>query len=166
MWRDVEAEVDLLNFSVVARAAADIIHQAGGSPLTVGVSGGWGTGKSTLVKLIKAELEQSDSWKDGRSPYVIMEFNAWLYQGYEDARQALLQAVSDLLLTEAKKRQKFVDKAFAFAKRVRFLKLARLAAPVLAHAGIGSVAGGPLGTFIGAATGLAKGFSDESNREQ
>lgn len=166
MWHDVEAEVDLLNFSVVARAAADIIHQASGSPLTIGVSGGWGAGKSTLVKLIKAELEKSDSSKDERSPYVIMEFNAWLYQGYEDARQALLQAVSDLLLTEAKKRQTFVDKALAFAKRVRFLKLARMAAPVLVHAGVGSVAGGPLGTFIGAATGLAKGFSDESNREQ
>jgi len=46
------------------------------------------------------------------------------------------------------------------------LKLARLAGPVLAHAGIGSIAGGPLGTFIGAATGLAKGLSDEAKREE
>ena len=100
------------------------------------------------------------------SPYIVMEFNAWLYQGYEDARQALLQAVSDRLLEEAKKRESFVDKAVAVVKRVRLLKLARLAAPVLAHAGIGSIAGGPLGTFIGAATGLVKGLSDEAKREE
>ena len=53
MWHDIEAEVDLLNFGVVARAAADLIRQADGTPLTIGVSGGWGAGKSTLVKLTK-----------------------------------------------------------------------------------------------------------------
>lgn len=166
MWHDIEAEVDLLNFSVVARAAADLIRQADGTPLTLGVSGGWGAGKSTLVKLTKAELEPTGSSAAASSPYIGMEFNAWLYQGYEDARQALLQAVSDRLLAEAKKRETFVEKAVAFAKRVRLLKMARLAAPVLAHAGIGSVAGGPLGAFIGAATGFAKGFSDEAKREE
>ena len=83
-----------------------------------------------------------------------------------DARQALLQAVSDRLVEEAKKRETLVDKALAFAKRVRLLKVARLAAPMLAHAGIGSVAGGPLGAFIGAATGFVQGLSDEAKREE
>lgn len=166
MWHDIEAEVDLLNFGVVARAAADLIRQANGTPLTLGVSGGWGAGKSTLVKLIKAELEPTGASAAASSPYIVMEFNAWLYQGYEDARQALLQAVSDRLLAEAKKRETFVEKAVSFAKRVKLLKMARLAAPMLAHAGIGSVAGGPLGAFIGAATGLAKGFTDEAKREE
>lgn len=166
MWHDIEAEVDLLNFGVVARAAADLIRQTGGTPLTIGVSGGWGAGKSTLVKLTKAELEQLASSGATPDSYIVMEFNAWLYQGYEDARQALLQAVSDRLLEEARKRKGFVDKALALVKRVKLLKLARLAAPVVAHAGIGSVAGGPLGAFIGAATGLAKGISDASDREK
>lgn len=166
MWHDIEAEVDLLNFGVVARAAADLIRQAGGTPLTIGVSGGWGTGKSTLVKLTKAELEQEASSSANSSRFIVMEFNAWLYQGYEDARQALLQAVSDRLVEEAKERETYFDKAVAFAKRVRLLRVARLTAPVLAHAGIGAVAAGPLGAFIGAATGLAKGFSDEANREE
>ena len=101
MWHDIEAEVDLLNFGVVARAAADLIRQAGGTPLTIGVSGGWGAGKSTLVKLTKAELEQGASASSDSSRFIVMEFNAWLYQGYEDARQALLQAVSDRLVVGA-----------------------------------------------------------------
>ena len=166
MWHDIEAEVDLLNFGVVARAAADLIRQAGGTPLTIGVSGGWGAGKSTLVKLTKAELEQGGSSSSDSSRFIVMEFNAWLYQGYEDARQALLQAVSDRLLEEAKKRETYIEKAVAFAKRVKLLKVARLTAPMLAHAGIGAISAGPLGAFIGAATGLAKGFSDEATREE
>jgi predicted KAP-like P-loop ATPase len=167
MWHDIEAEVDLLNFGVVARAAADLIRQAGGAPLTIGVSGGGGAGKSTLVKLIRADLEGGmPEDAPASNAYVVMEFNAWLYQGYEDARQALLQAVSDRLLEEAKKRKTFVEKALDFAKRVRLLKVARLAAPMLMHAGIGSVAAGPLGAFVGAATGLVKGLSDETKREE
>ena len=50
MWHDIEAEVDLLNFGVVARAAADLIRQAGGAPLTIGVSGGWGAGKLRVTR--------------------------------------------------------------------------------------------------------------------
>lgn len=167
MWHDIEADVDLLNFGVVARAAAELIRKTGGAPLTIGVSGGWGAGKSTLVKLTKADLEGSVSNGVGSSSaYVVMEFNAWLYQGYEDARQALLQAVADRLLEEAKERKTVASKALDFAKRVRLLKVARLAGPMLAHAGIGSVAGGPLGAFIGAATGFVKGLSDEAKREE
>lgn len=167
MWQDIEAEVDLLNFGVVARAAADLIRQAGGAPLTIGVSGGWGAGKSTLVKLIKADLEAAEvkgASDSGR--YVVMEFNAWLYQGYEDARQALLQAVSDRLLAEAQKRKTLVDKALDIVKRVRLLKVARVAAPMFTHIGVGSVAGGPIGAFLGAATGLVKGLSDEAKRDE
>ncbi len=72
----------------------------------------------------------------------MMEFNAWLYQGYEDARQALLQAVSDRLVEEATKRKTFVDKAKEFAKRVKLLKVARLVLPVATHVAVGTVAAG------------------------
>jgi hypothetical protein len=41
MWHDIEAEVDLLNFGLVANAAANLIRQAGDTPVTIGISGGW-----------------------------------------------------------------------------------------------------------------------------
>lgn len=41
MWHDIEVEVDLLNFGMVASAAAALIRDAGDTPLTVGVSGDW-----------------------------------------------------------------------------------------------------------------------------
>lgn len=166
MWHDIEAEVDLLNFGLVANAAATLIRDAGDTPLTIGISGGWGAGKSTLVKHVRAHLEAGTK-KDGEeSSYILMEFNAWLYQGYEDARQALLQAVSDRLVEEAKKRKTFLDKALDFAKRVKLLKVGRLAAPVIAHVAVGTVAAGPLGTLFGAVSGLVQGLSDEQKRAE
>jgi len=166
MWHDIEAEVDLLNFGLVANAAANLIKQAGDTPVTIGISGGWGAGKSTLVKLIQAQLAQGTT-KDGKkSPYILMEFNAWLYQGYEDARQALLQAVSDRLVEEATARKTFVDKAVDFAKRVNLLKLGRIAAPVVTHVAVGTVAAGPLGALFGAVSGLVQGFGDEDKRTE
>lgn len=162
MWHDVEAEIDLLNFDLVAKAAAGLIQHAAGSPLTIGVSGGWGAGKSTLVKLVRAQLEASNIQDGKESSYILMEFNAWLYQGYDDARQALLQAVSDRLLEEAKKRKTFVEKALDFAKRVKLLKVGRMVAPVVAHVAVGSIAAGPLGGLFGAVSGLVQGMSDEN----
>lgn len=166
MWHDIESDVDLLNFGLVANAAATLIRDAGESPITIGVSGGWGAGKSTLVKLVRARLEEG-ARKDGtESSYLMMEFNAWLYQGYEDARQALLQAVSDRLVEEATKRKTFVDKAKEFAKRVKLLKVARLVLPVAAHVAVGTVAAGPLGALFGAVSGLVQGLSDDEKRAE
>ncbi len=167
MWHDIEAEVDLLNFGMVASAAAGLIRDARGTPLTIGVSGGWGAGKSTLVKLVKADLEASTQKKDDEhSSYILMEFNAWLYQGYEDARQALLQAVSDRLVEEAKKRETFIEKATDFAKRVKLLKVGRIVAPVITHVAVGTVAAGPLGALFGAVSGLVQGYNDAEKREE
>ena len=135
MWHDIEAEIDLLNFGMVAHAAADLIRGAQGTPLTIGVSGGWGAGKSTLVKLVKADLQANGATQERRPSYVLMEFNAWLYQGYEDARQALLQSVSDRLLEEAECVRRWSTRPWSSASSCSqlgrlaalFLRMSRLA---------------------------------------
>jgi predicted KAP-like P-loop ATPase len=156
MWHDIEAKVDLLNFNLVAEAATQLIRDSGGQPLTIGISGGWGVGKSTLVKMIGATLS-TDSEADKK--YVFLEFNAWLYQGFDDARQALLQAVSDKLIEISKERQTFLDKAIAFRKRIRWLKLGRVAVPAITGMLIGTTLG-PIGALVGAVGGLLKGATD------
>ncbi|UDN29067.1 hypothetical protein LEO80_10845 [Aeromonas caviae] len=57
MWHDNETTVDYLNFGVVADACASLLRQSRGEPISIGVSGGWGAGKSSLVKMIAARLE-------------------------------------------------------------------------------------------------------------
>lgn len=162
MWHDIEAKVDLLNFSLVAQAAAELIRESGGAPITIGVSGGWGVGKSSLVKMVGRELEGD---KDAAKKYVFLEFNAWLYQGFDDARHALLQSVSDRLLEVAKERKTFVDDVVAFARRVKWLKLGRMALPTLVGLVGGGTLGGPVGAVLGAAGGFLKS-TEAADRER
>lgn len=151
MWNDIETTDDLLNYSIIAQTAAQLIKDSDSAPLSVGVSGNWGTGKSSLVKMIGKTLKEEDP--DGKR-FVFLEFNAWLYQGYDDARMALLQSVSDCLTTEAEKRKTGVAKAKDFAKRINWLKIGKLLAPAATGAALGGAIAGPFGAVFGAINGL------------
>ena len=85
MWSDNETELDFRNFTSVADTVAEIVVHAQGSPVSIGVSGAWGVGKSLMIRLIRRSLNRR-----GNKDFIFVEFNAWLYQGYDDARAALL----------------------------------------------------------------------------
>lgn len=127
MWPDNETERDFLNFSGVADTVAEIIVQARGRPISIGVSGAWGIGKSSMIKLTQAALANRPR-QPGEREFIFVEFNAWLYQGYDDARAALMDVIASKLEAEAKKREKAVDKAKDLLKRVNWLRAAKLAA--------------------------------------
>lgn len=157
MWHDIEATEDFLNFEVVARAAANIVLQAGEEPISIGVSGCWGIGKTSLVNMIRNEIQAS-----GSPQYRFINFNAWLYQGYDDARMSLLQIVSDTLIQEAQVKKKGIEKAWAFLKRIKLLRLFSAAAPattgfLFGHATTGSLWGGMTGAI---AAGIANTSSN------
>ncbi len=153
MWNDVETTNDLLNFRVVADTAAQLIRDTGNEPLSIGISGNWGSGKSSLVKMIGKSLNSEAKSEQ----YLFLEFNAWLYQGFDDAKMALLQSVSDMLLEEAYKQKTLTDKAIDLVKRVRWFKVLKLGAPVASGAILGGMIGGPVGAAIGALGSLFKG---------
>lgn len=127
MWPDNETSRDFLNFSGVADTVAEIIIQAQGRPISVGISGSWGIGKSSLIKLTQASLT-SRSRANGDREFLFVEFNAWLYQGYDDARAALMDVIASRLEKEAVARGRAVDKAKALLKRVNWLRAAKLVA--------------------------------------
>jgi predicted KAP-like P-loop ATPase len=124
MWADNETARDFVNFSGVAASTAELIVRAQGRPISIGVSGEWGTGKSSMIQLIEQELYKRER-KEGPKCFVLVKFNAWLYQGYDDARAALLDVIADTLAKEAEARQTAGDKVLEFAKRVRWLRLAK-----------------------------------------
>ena len=127
MWPDNETERDFLNFSGVADTIAEIIVQARGRPISIGVSGSWGIGKSSLIKLTQASLSGRPR-KEGEREFVFVEFNAWLYQGYDDARAALMDVIASQLAQEADARGKSIDKVAKLVKRVNWLRVAKLVA--------------------------------------
>lgn len=125
MWPDNETTRDFLNFSGVADTVAEIIVQARGRPISIGVSGAWGIGKSSMIKLTRESLTRRPK-KEGEREFIFVEFNAWLYQGYDDARAALMDVIATTLEEEAKERGKAVDKVKELVKRVNWLRAAKL----------------------------------------
>lgn len=51
MWSDNETSEDLLGFKVHADLLIDVIRDDTVLPVTVGVFGDWGSGKSSILKL-------------------------------------------------------------------------------------------------------------------
>lgn len=135
MWNDIETTDDYLHFSVVSGTVAELIDESGDNPISIGVSGNWGTGKSSMVKMIGKELEKSN--KAEKTTYIFLEFNAWLYQGYDDAKTALLHSVAKKLSEEMKKRHipesdKTLWKRFQkFTKRINWLQVSKIGLPLL-----------------------------------
>ena len=119
MWSDNETNRDFLNFGCVADTAAEIIIQADGQPLSLGISGGWGTGKSSMLNLISQSLKGREDER-----FLFVEFNAWLYQGFDDARAALMEVIARRLVKHGEVSARGLDKAKGFLSRVNWLRVA------------------------------------------
>ncbi|HEV2691851.1 MAG TPA: P-loop NTPase fold protein [Verrucomicrobiae bacterium] len=127
MWSDNETNKDFLNFRTIADTAAEIIFRTNGKPLSMGISGGWGVGKSSMVKLIRESLHAKFGEK-----FVFVDFNAWLYQGYDDAKAALMEVIGDKLVEHSKEKKAFYEDALEFVRRINFFRAAGLTARVAA----------------------------------
>ncbi len=165
MWQDNETNVDFLNFTGVADTVAEIVARAEGEPISIGVSGAWGVGKSSMINLIRRSLEI----RDEGARFVFVEFNAWLYQGYDDVRAALLEIIACVLKTEAEKRKTAVDKATELLKRVDWLRAIRLTAGTAGALALGLPPVGLIGEVYQQGKGLftsGAGASDVEAMQQ
>lgn len=170
VWSDNETTVDYLNFGVVADACTQLLKQANGVPISVGISGGWGAGKTSLVRMIESRLLQSAT--PGQNTYVVVTFNPWLYQDFEGARSALLQLVGDEVLRLAASNEKLLAKAKRLLKRINLLRLAQLGgeAAVTLYTGVpvGSIgkAIAKVGGFLGLGGDDAEDEEDEKDKDK
>ncbi|WP_237049556.1 KAP family NTPase [Solilutibacter oculi] len=117
-------------------------------------------GKSSLIKLTQASLSSRPRQEVDRE-FVVVEFNAWLYQGYDDARAALMDVIADKLAEEAKKRETAGDKVAEFVKRIRWLRLGKLVATDVAALALGLPPVGVLGGVFNTAKDMADGVSQD-----
>ncbi|MDD2467463.1 MAG: P-loop NTPase fold protein [Desulfobulbus sp.] len=156
MWRDSESEQDFLNFTEVADQIAALATNESLLPISIGVFGGWGTGKSTVLRLVENRVRNPDSNKP-----ILIKFDAWLYQGFDDARAALMEVVSDVLLEAAKGNETLFEKAKNFAGRVNYFR----ALGLIADFGVGMAFGIPPSLLTRAGTAISSIFSGKGSCE-
>src|SRR5215213_9304000 len=117
MWSDNETNTDLLGFQHLSNAVISIIGKDHLLPATIGVYGDWGSGKSSLIQVVQAELEKEDG-------VIVLSFNGWLFEGYEDAKTALMGSILEELIDHQKLLPEIKSKAKKLLKRVNAIKVA------------------------------------------
>ena len=154
MWNDKETDVDLLGHDKIAQTVIEIIGDNNLRPLTIGVYGDWGVGKSSILSLLQAKVK-AEKGAEVSNSHCIM-FNGWLFQGYEDAKTALMEVVVSELALLQPKNKKVQKLAKSLLKRVSWLKVAKLTASTL----LTGITGLPVGGIIGEAVTKAKKMTE------
>jgi len=159
MWNDKESDVDLLGHEKIAATVIEIINDNNLRPLTVGIYGDWGVGKSSILSLLQAKVKKEKELKVSNSHCIL--FNGWLFQGYEDAKSALMETVVAELAanqTVTENVRKLVKSLF---RRINWLKLAKLTAGGILTGVTGLPVGGIVGAGIDKAKELLTGKNDD-----
>ena len=122
MWADNETSDDLLGFKVHADLIVDVINDNDVLPVTIGVFGDWGSGKSSILKIVEKELigDDKDGFKDGT---LVLYFNGWVFEGYDDAKAALLESIIEKFAKHKKLGPKVKDETVKLFKSVKWMRL-------------------------------------------
>jgi len=115
---DNETKVDLLNNEAIAKTIIKLLKDQPQTPVTVGVHGDWGAGKSSILEMI------DDSLKD-ESKVLSIKVNSWRFQGFEDAKIALIESIVTGLIERRPMLSKAGDLVKDTFKRIDWLKLAK-----------------------------------------
>ena len=157
MWSDTESKEDYLNFGEVSQIVTEILETEAMLPVSIGVFGNWGAGKSSLLNLIEQQIKSGE--------WIVIKFDAWLYQGFDDARAALLEVIASHLIQAAKNDKTIWEKSKNLFARIDGLRLAGLVAEGAALAA-GLPTFGLVSKIFGTAQNALDGIQDETESKQ
>lgn len=81
--------------NLVNALAANLAHSANNHHRAIGLLGEWGSGKSTVLKLLKDQLKETQA----DQPFVFGEFNAWAYEHSDNIQAGIAQEVLNAVTT-------------------------------------------------------------------
>lgn len=117
---DQETATDLLYYEAIAKTVVSLIRKTPDAPVTIGVHGDWGAGKSSVLKMLEGAFAGDDR-------VLCLWFNGWTFEGFEDAKTVVIETIVDELRRARPTSKKVADAAKKVLKRVNWLKLARKA---------------------------------------
>ncbi len=117
---DNETKIDLLNNEAIAQTIIGLLRSRPDHPVTIGVHGDWGAGKSSVLEMIDAGLAQNEK-------VLCLKFNGWRFQGFEDAKIALIEGIVTGLIEKRPALQKAADAVKEVYRRIDWLKVAKKA---------------------------------------
>jgi predicted KAP-like P-loop ATPase len=144
---DNETKVDLLNNEAIAATIIKLLRDRPDQPVTIGVHGDWGAGKSSVLEMIEANFESE-------SKVLCLKFNGWRFQGFEDAKIALIEGIVTGLLDKRPALTRAGDTVKELYKRIDWLKVAKKAGGLALTAFTGIPTPDQIQTIVGTLEGL------------
>ncbi|MGH9340058.1 MAG: KAP family P-loop NTPase fold protein [Acidobacteriota bacterium] len=129
LWSDEPAQTDMLSFDAVAQTVADALLDDSLDPVALGLSGSWGSGKTTVLNLIAAELKRRTS---SGQKVLVVQTDPWRYDPSTGAKESLISEVLAALGAEVAQSDTKTEKAqhllLRLGKRIHWSKAIKLAA--------------------------------------
>lgn len=144
---DHETATDLLYFEAIAKTVVRLIRQTPDVPITIGVHGDWGAGKSSVLKMTETAFAGDDR-------ILCLWFNGWTFEGFEDAKTIVIETIVDELRRARPTSTKVANAAKKVLKRVDWLKMARKAGGFAFTAATGIPTVDQMKDFYGLATSI------------
>lgn len=116
MWTDNITDKDFLGFDVHANLIKELVKDDKMLPLTIGLFGDWGSGKSSILEVIKQDLENDDKT-------ACLYFNGWTFEGYDDAKAALLETIVKAFEDEKKFGEGLKDSVNKLFKSIKWMRV-------------------------------------------
>lgn len=137
IWPDHETDKDLLGYKHLVDVISDLTESPHLLPATIGVFGDWGSGKSSLLKMVSSKLS-------GNENNLVLTFNGWLFEGYDDAKAALMETILDEISKRATLTVKAKRLLLSLLGRVKWLRVLGTGLKM----GAGFAAAGPAGLAL------------------
>lgn len=127
LWSDEPATQDLLSFKAIASTVVDTLFDDGLNPVALCLSGSWGSGKTSVLELIKADIIARES-ELGKA--LVITSQPWSYDPSLGVKEKLISEVLDKVKSEIEKKPTDVAKETLqnLRNRVNWSKVVKMAA--------------------------------------
>jgi len=115
---DNETKIDMLNNKAIAVTIIDLINESKDEPISLGIHGDWGAGKSSVLEMVEHELESNKEVE-------CIRFNGWKHQGFENAKIALMSNIVSELIEKRKLSEKCKSTIGKIWKNINWLSVAK-----------------------------------------
>ena len=144
---DNETKVDLLNNEAIAKTIIELLREKPDHPVTIGVHGDWGAGKSSVLEMIEAGFSGTDD-------VLCLKFNGWRFQGFEDAKIALIEGIVTGLVEKRPALTKAGGAVKDVFNRIDWLKVAKRAGGLAMTAFTGIPTPDQISAIVGTLEGM------------
>ncbi|MDV6291472.1 KAP family P-loop NTPase fold protein [Rhodococcus aetherivorans] len=98
LWSDEPADRDLLSFDAVASTVVDAVLDDALDPIALGLSGSWGSGKTSVLELVQSEINARNA--SGQAKILVIATQPWSYDPAVGPKESLIAEVLDGLARE------------------------------------------------------------------